>query len=98
MEEKNRWIAQDPAYGHIVCRCESVTEGEILAAIRRNPGARSLDAVKRRVRSGMGRCQGGFCAPFVTALLAKELGIDKTAVTKKGKGSYLLAGKTKEGN
>ncbi len=95
MEEKNQWIQRDPAYGHIICRCEKITEGEIVAAIRRNPGARSLDGVKRRVRSGMGRCQGGFCAPFVTAILARELGIDKTEVTKKGKGSSLLVGKTK---
>jgi len=94
-EEKNEIIKNDPAYGHLVCRCETVTEGEIIQAIRQNPPARSLDAVKRRTRSGMGRCQGGFCTPFITELLARELGVDETEVTKFGGDSKILVGKTK---
>jgi glycerol-3-phosphate dehydrogenase len=95
MEEKNEMIKADPAFGHLICRCETVTEGEILLAIRQNPPARSIDAVKRRTRAGMGRCQGGFCTTFITELLAKEQGIDETKVTKFGGGSYMLCGKTK---
>ena len=87
-------IAQDPSYAAVVCRCEEITEGEIREAIRR--GARSLDGVKRRVRAGMGRCQGGFCAPVVLELLHEELGVPVTELTKSGGGSRLLAGRTKE--
>jgi glycerol-3-phosphate dehydrogenase len=94
-EEKNEWIKKEPAYGRIICRCENVTEGEILAAIRQNPKATTLDAVKRRTRAGMGRCQAGFCTPFTTGLIAKELGIEETKVTKFGKGSELLVGDRK---
>lgn len=97
MEERNKLIREDPAYGQIICRCESVSEGEILDAIHRPLGAKSLDGVKRRVRAGMGRCQGGFCAPRVMEILARELGIPETEVTKSGPGSELLVGKTKEG-
>ena len=89
-------IARDPAYGHVICRCEGVTEGEIRDAIRRVPGARSLDGVKRRVRAGMGRCQGGFCGPKVMELLSRELHVPITALTKGGGESRLLAGRTKE--
>lgn len=89
-------IARDPAYGQVVCRCEGVTEGEIRDAIRRVPGARSLDGVKRRVRAGMGRCQGGFCGPKVMELLSRELHVPITALTKGGGESRLLAGRTKE--
>lgn len=95
MEEKNEIIKKDPSYGKIVCRCEQVTEGEILRAIRENPPAKDIDGVKRRTRSGMGRCQGGFCQPFVAELIAKEQGIALEEVTKKGKGSHLLTGVTK---
>ena len=95
MEEKNEMIKADPSFGHLICRCETVTEGEILAAIRQNPPARTLDAVKRRTRSGMGRCQGGFCTTFITELLAKEQGIPETEVTKFGGNSCMLFGKTK---
>ena len=94
-EEKNAMIEKDRTYGHIICRCETITEGEIIAAIRQNPPARSLDAVKRRTRASMGRCQGGFCTPFVTEIIARELGIDETKVTKFGGGSNILVGKTK---
>lgn len=89
-------IARDPAYGQVICRCEGVTEGEIRDAIRRVPGARSLDGVKRRVRAGMGRCQGGFCGPKVMELLSRELHMPITALTKGGGESRLLAGRTKE--
>jgi glycerol-3-phosphate dehydrogenase len=94
---RNALIKENPAYGQIICRCESVSEGEILNAIHRTLGAKSLDGVKRRVRAGMGRCQGGFCAPRVMEILARELGVDQLAVTKAGPGSELLVGKTKEG-
>lgn len=89
-------IARDPAYGQVICRCEGVTEGEIRDAIRRVPGARSLDGVKRHVRAGMGRCQGGFCGPKVMELLSRELHVPITALTKGGGESRLLAGRTKE--
>ena len=95
IEEKNEIIKQDPSYGKIVCRCEQVTEGEILRAIRENPPAKDIDGVKRRTRSGMGRCQGGFCQPYVAELIAKERGMSLTKVTKSGKGSHLLTGVTK---
>ena len=96
MEERNALIKENPAYGQIICRCESVSEGEILDAIHRPLGAKSLDGVKRRVRAGMGRCQGGFCAPRVMEILARELGVSQLEVTKAGPGSELLVGKTKE--
>lgn len=94
-EEKNRKIQEDAAYGHIICRCERVTEGEIVDAIRRNPPARTLDAVKRRLRAGMGRCQGGFCTTYIVELIARETGIAPEEVTKFGEGSHLLVGRTK---
>ena len=97
IEERNALIRENPAYGQIICRCESVSEGEILDAIHRPLGAKSLDGVKRRVRAGMGRCQGGFCAPRVMEILARELGIPELEVTKAGPGSEMLAGMTKEG-
>lgn len=98
IEEKNEIIRKDPAFGRIVCRCETVTEGEILQAIRQNPRPVDLDGVKRRTRAQMGRCQGGFCSPTVVELLAKERNIPFEAVTKCGPGSYINIGKTKEGN
>ena len=87
---------ENPAYGNIVCRCEGISEGEIVDAIHRVPGARSLDGVKRRVRAGMGRCQGGFCTPRVMEILARELGVPQTELTKNGGTSRLLTGRTKE--
>ncbi len=94
-EDKNELIRREPAYGHVICRCETVTEGEILDAIRRNPPARTMDAVKRRVRAGMGRCQGGFCTTYIAELISAEHGIPITEVTKFGKGSELLVDETK---
>ena len=93
--EKNRIIAGNPAFGRMVCRCESITEGEIRLALSLNPRATDLDGVKRRTRAGMGRCQGGFCSPTVLTMIAKEYGIDPTAVTKCGEGSEILTGRTK---
>ena len=87
-------IREDPAYGNIICRCEEISEGEIVEAIHR--GARSLDGIKRRVRAGMGRCQGGFCSPKVLAILSRELGVEETELTKSGGGSRVILGKTKE--
>ena len=94
-EEKNEIIKNDPSYGRIICRCEGVSEGEILEAIRTNPKPRDLDGVKRRTRAQMGRCQGGFCSPYIIELLAKELGVSETEITKSGRGSYVTVGKTK---
>ena len=96
IEEKNRIIRENPAYGRVICRCETVTEGEILAAIRTNPRPRDLDGVKRRTRAQMGRCQGGFCSPYIVELLAEELHIPYEAVTKFGGGSVVNVGRTKE--
>ncbi len=95
IEEKNAVIAKDPAYGKIVCRCEQISEGEIVQAIHENPPARSVDAVKRRTRAGMGRCQGGFCQPHVAEILARELGIPFEEVKKSGRGSELVKGEIK---
>jgi len=95
-DERSKLIKQNPAYGHVICRCETVTEAEIIDAIRRPVGARSIDAVKRRTRAGMGRCQGGFCSPRVLEILQRELGVDALDITKKGPGSNLLVGHIKE--
>ena len=96
LEEKNRYIKEDPSYGHIICRCESVTEGEILNAIRTEPRPRDLDGVKRRTRAQMGRCQGGFCSPYIVELLAKEWNVPYETITKFGGNSLINVGKTKE--
>ncbi len=87
--EKAALIAADNRYGRTICRCETVTEGEIVAAIHAPVGALTVDGVKRRTRAGMGRCQGGFCGPRVTQLLARELGITIPEVLKEKAGSYL---------
>lgn len=79
-EERNEVIRQDPAYGRILCRCEQISEGEIAAAVRKPVGAVSIKGVKKRVRTGMGRCQGGFCQPEVARILARELGIRESEV------------------
>ena len=89
-EEKDALIKNDPLYGKIVCRCEQVTESEILQAIHRPVGAKTLDAVKRRVRAGMGRCQSGFCSPIVIEIIARELGIPEEDVRKRGEKAFML--------
>lgn len=85
-------IRENPLYGNIVCRCEEISEGEIMDAIHRPVGAVSMDGVKRRVRAGMGRCQAGFCTPKVMEILARELNISITQVCKNASGSEMLAG------
>lgn len=92
-QEQDAFIRLHPDYGQIVCRCETISEGEILEALRRNPPARDLDGVKRRTRSGMGRCQGGFCTPHILELLSRELGIPMEQVTKSGPGSEPITGR-----
>ncbi len=92
IEERNELIKENPAYGQIICRCEMVTEGEILDAIHRTLGARSLDGVKRRTRAGMGRCQAGFCSPKTMAILEREVPMSMFDVTKSGKGSEIALG------
>ena len=78
-------IRQNPSYGQIICRCETITEGEILDAIHRPLGATTLDGVKRRTRAGMGRCQAGFCTPKVMDILARELGLELKDIRKNGR-------------
>lgn len=95
-EEQAQLIAQNPAYGNIICRCASVSEGEILETIHRPLGARTLDGVKRRTSANMGRCQGGFCYPKVMEILSRELDIPLDRITKKGRGSEILTGPIKE--
>ncbi len=91
-EERKKLIAENSAFADVVCRCELVTEGEILAAIHRPVGATTLDGVKRRTRAGMGRCQAGFCSPRTVELLARELNRDMAEITKNEKGSEFLTG------
>lgn len=88
-------LQKDPRYGRIVCRCEKVTEGDIVAAIHRPIPALSLDALKRRLQAGMGRCQGGFCGPRLIEILSRERGIPPTEVTKMGGGSFMIVGKVR---
>ncbi len=83
-EEKKKLISDNPAYGNVICRCELVTEGEIIASIHRTLGATTTDGVKRRVRAGMGRCQSGFCLPKIIEILSRELNIDESEVRKAG--------------
>lgn len=92
-EEKNELIKKDPAYGRVICRCETVTEGEIVAAIRGEIPAHTVDGVKRRTNAGMGRCQGGFCGPRVVEILSRELGKDALLILKDKAGSYILSDK-----
>lgn len=95
-EKQDALIKENPLYGNVICRCETITEAEILDAIHRPLGAKSVDAVKRRVRAGMGRCQGGFCGPKVIEILSRELGVKETEINKNNVGSYMVMGKTRE--
>jgi len=95
LEARDALITGNPAYGRVVCRCEEISEGEIVDAIRSIVPATDLDAIKRRTRAGMGRCHGGFCTPRVMELVARETGLPAWAVTKKGPGSELCVGPTK---
>ena len=96
IEERNELIKKQPAYGNIICRCEMVTEGEILDAIHRTLGARSLDGVKRRTRAGMGRCQAGFCSPKTMEILEREVPMSMFDVTKNGKDAKIVFGYNKK--
>ena len=92
LEERAALIAKRPEYGTIICRCEGVSEGEIMDAINRTLGAVSLDGIKRRVRQGMGRCQAGFCTPRTMEILARERGMRMEDICKNASGSNMLAG------
>lgn len=96
VEEQMNLIHQNPAYANVICRCEMVTEGEILDAIHRPLGARTLDGIKRRTRAGSGRCQAGFCLPKTMEILAREWKVDLEAIVKSGEGSYYLYGYNKQ--
>lgn len=95
-DERDRLIAENPAYGRVICRCEGITEGEILEAIHSPVVPTTVDAIKRRTRAGMGRCQGGFCQAKVVELLARELGRDWVEINLKNKGSYILTQDNRE--
>lgn len=95
-EEHAALIKENPAYGNVICRCEMITEGEIIDAIRRPLGARSLDGVKRRTRAGMGRCQSGFCTPRTMEVLARECGVSMFEITKSGGKSQIVVGTNKD--
>ena len=94
--EKEEACAKNPEYGRLVCRCEEITEAEILDALRRPVPARSIDAVKRRTRAGMGRCQGGFCSPRVLEIICQETGKSPLQITKSGGQSFILTGTLKQ--
>ncbi len=96
LEERNALIKEQPAYGNIICRCEMITEGEILDAIHRTLGARSLDGVKRRTRAGMGRCQAGFCSPKTMEILEREIPMSAFDVTKNGRTAKIVCGYNKK--
>ena len=93
-EEKRRVIEENPLYGNIICRCETVSEGEIVDALRRPIVPRSIDAIKRRCRAGMGRCQGGFCSPRVHEIISRELGVPMEDVMLDKQGSFIITGRT----
>ena len=97
LEERKRLIAENPLYANVVCRCELVTEGEIMDAIHRPLGATTVDGVKRRTRAGMGRCQAGFCSPKTVEILARELGRDVGEIRKNNEGSNFLLGYDEDG-
>lgn len=96
-DRRSTLIKKEPAYGRIICRCEEVSEGEILDAIHRPLGARSLDGLKRRVRTMAGRCQGGFCSPLLLEILSRELSKDPEKIYKNNKKSYLISSKLSDG-
>lgn len=95
--EKAQVIRENPLYGRIICRCETITEGEIVDALHGPVPPHTIDGVKRRCSAGMGRCQGGFCGPRVHEIIARELGIPQSEVLKDKAGSYIITGTTKEG-
>ncbi len=96
--DRERLIKEDPTYGHMVCRCELVTEGEIKSVLRMQPAATDLDSIKRRVRATAGRCQGGFCTPRIIDILSRELNLSYDQVTKFGRNSKLVYGDNRRGD
>ena len=95
VEVQDALIKENPLYGNVICRCETITEAEIVQAINRPLGAKSVDGVKRRVRAGMGRCQGGFCGPKVIEILARELNCAPEEINKNNPGSYMVMGRSR---
>ena len=96
-KERNELIKKDPRFGRIVCRCEHVSEGEVVDIINRNAGARTIKGVKKRCRPGFGKCQGGFCEPLIMQILARELNIDPMDVKYDSNEAYILDSETKGG-
>ena len=93
--EQDQLIKENPAYGRVVCRCETITEGEILDAIHSSLIPSSIDAIKRRTRAGMGRCQGGFCQPRIIEILARELGKGRVEINMTGEKTNILLADTR---
>ena len=98
IEERAKLIKENPLYGNIICRCNDVSEGEIIDAINSPIKATSLDAIKRRTGAGMGRCQAGFCGPKTIEILARELNIKAEEVCKNNSKSHMLTGKMGDNN
>ena len=94
-EERNRLIRENPDYGVIVCRCEEISRGEILDALHSPVPVATVDGIKKRLRPGMGRCQGGFCMPLVAKIISEEENTDLSEVRKAGRGSVITYGRTK---
>ncbi|HZK38973.1 MAG TPA: (2Fe-2S)-binding protein, partial [Clostridia bacterium] len=90
LEEKQAAIQKNADYGIVICRCEGISKGEIIDAVNSPVPAVSLDAIKRRIRPGMGRCQGGFCSPLVMQIISEQTGMKAQEVTKNGEGSYIV--------
>ena len=96
-EERNELIKKDPRYGRIVCRCESISEGEVVYIIHRNAGATTVKGVKKRCRPGFGKCQGGFCEPLIVEILSRELNKDPMEIRYDSNDAYILQSETKGG-
>ena len=95
-EEKNALIQKNPQYGRVICRCETITEGEILDCLHTPIPPVSVDGVKRRCNAGMGRCQGGFCGPRILEILSRELGVSPTQILQEHDGSNIILEMTKQ--
>ena len=95
LKEQDELVRANPLYGHIVCRCENVSEAQVVRALNHRIPARSLDGVKRRTRAGQGRCQGGFCMPRIVEIASREMNIGKEDLLKSEGKSYVLGGRTK---
>ena len=96
-EEKAALVRENPLYGRVICRCETITEGEIVDAIHSPIPPCSIDGIKRRAGAGMGRCQGGFCGPRVLEILSRELGVPQADILQDQDGTILITGETKTG-